>query len=392
MKEAAPAGSASKLRHRTLVLAIALSAALTMLALQGPIADAQTRTSQLDRALAEIVDAEGGPPGVAVMIKRPGKTEFLSRGVSNLASERGFTPGLHSRIASMAKAFNGAVLLSLVDEGALELDDTIGEWLPGVWPKADQVTIAQLLDHTSGLPEYIDKPAFIELLMTDPSAYRTPIELMSYVNTLDPEFDPGSEYHYSDSDNIMAALIAEAASGDSYQRLLRRLVFKPLGLKRTSLPETMPMPRPYVHGYAVIPGGFEDESEVINPALAWASGGMVSTARDIGRFFRGYVGGKLLDGKGRRGHRNFVPGKSSPPGPGRNEATAGLFRYTTRCGKVFGHTGSFPGYRQFAASSKDGKRSVVFTVNSQIVPNMGPPKVNSMIRQAQAKAVCRALR
>jgi len=84
--------------------------------------------------------------------------------------------------------------------------------------------------------------------------------------------------------------------------------------------------------------------------------------------------------------------RSSPPGPGRNDATLGLFRYRTRCGTVYGHTGSYPGYRLFAASSGNGRRSVVFSVNSQIVPGQGSPRVSGMIRRAQADAVCLALR
>jgi D-alanyl-D-alanine carboxypeptidase len=87
----------------------------------------------------------------------------------------------------------------------------------------------------------------------------------------------------------------------------------------------------------------------------------------------------------------FRPGSSSPPGPGRNAAGLGLFRYRTRCGTVYGHTGSFPGYRLFAASSANGRRSVVFSVNAQIVPGEGSPAVSNAIHRAQLIAVCRAL-
>jgi D-alanyl-D-alanine carboxypeptidase len=87
----------------------------------------------------------------------------------------------------------------------------------------------------------------------------------------------------------------------------------------------------------------------------------------------------------------FRPGSSSPPGPGREAAGLGLFRYRTRCGTVYGDTGSFPGYRLFAASSANGRHSVVFSVNAQIVPGEGSPAVSNAIRRAQLIAVCRAL-
>ena len=81
------------------------------------------------------------------------------------------------------------------------------------------------------------------------------------------DFPPGSQYHYSDTDNIVAALMIEAATGVSYERELSALVLDPLALRDTSMPEGYRMPTPYVHGY----GGKDDDSELFNPTLAWAS-------------------------------------------------------------------------------------------------------------------------
>ena len=207
-------------------------------------------------------------------------------------------------------------------------------------------------------------------------------------------FRPGSRYEYSDTDNVVAGLMAEAVTGQSYEQLLARYVYRRLALVHTSLPRTVRMPLPYLHGYEIEPGKpAEDVSRLINPAGAWASGGIVSTAPEVGRFFRAYVGGRLFDAATRRRQLRFRPGSSSPPGPGVNSAGLGVFRYRTRCGTVYGHTGSFPGYRLFAAASADGRRSVVFTVNAQIVPpSRGPePAVSALIRRAQELAVCHAL-
>jgi len=104
------------------------------------------------------------------------------------------------------------------------------------------------------------------------------------------------------------------------------------------------------------------------------------------------VSGRLFDAAARQAQLVFRPGSSSPPGPGRNDAGLGVFRYTTRCGAVYGHTGSFPGYRLFAASNAEGTRSVVFVANAQIVPGSGSRAVSDAIRAAQETAVCRALR
>ncbi len=260
-------------------------------------------------------------------------------------------------------------------------------------PKAEKVTISQALQHTGGLPDYIRDDDFIKVLTKDPAQYLTPRELLAFVENKKLEFKPGSDYGYSDTDNVVVGLIAEKASGKSYEQLLGKYVYRPAGLHRTSSPKTVKMPTPYVHGYDLPKGAKPDDvSELINPALAWASGGIVSTARDVNKFFRAYVGGDLFSRRIAKSQNDFVVGSSSPPGPGRNQATLALFRYKTRCGTVYGHTGSYPGYRLFAAATANGTRSIVFTVNSQIVPGQGDQEVSDLIRHAQEDAVCHLLR
>jgi D-alanyl-D-alanine carboxypeptidase len=110
--------------------------------------------------------------------------------------------------------------------------------------------------------------------------------------------------------------MAEAVTGRRYERLLAREIYRPLGLAETSLPRTVRMPRPYLHGYDVAPNqGAEDVSELINPAGAWASGGIVSMPLEVARFFRAYVAGRFFGAAIRRQQLRFRPGNSSPPGP-----------------------------------------------------------------------------
>lgn len=376
-----------------LVLATAASFCSVAVAAPGDDATPPSTGPALRAALDEVIEAPLGPPGLSVLIERRGETQVLRRGTADVTTGKAPGARMHMRIASMAKAFNGAVALSLVSEGKLGLDDTIGERLPGVLPLAENVTLRQALQHTAGLPDYIRDDDFIDVLIADPAQYLTPLELLSFVADKELRHKPGTKYEYSDTDNVVVGLMAEAATGLTYNQLLARYVYRPAKLERTSLPDTIAMPAPFLRGYEVV----EDEppvdvSETINPALAWASGGIVSTPVDVGRFFRAYVGGDLFRGKARRAQNDFVIGSSQPPGPGRNRATLGLFRYVTRCGTVYGHTGSFPGYRLFAAATANGKRSVAFSVNSQIVAGQGSQEVSDLIRLAQEDAVCHALR
>ena len=300
------------------------------------------------------------------------------------------------RIASAAKAFSGAVALSLVSQGELSLDDTIGERLPELsedWHKDwHEVTLRQLLNHTSGIPDFSLDPAFQKALFASLTKAPPPEELLSFVEDEPLSFEPGSEYRYSNSDNIIVALMVEEATGKSYEQQLRKLVYKPLGLKNTSLPAGAQLPEPFIHGYDTSEQPPEDVSKLVAAGWAWASGGIVSTPADLNTFIRAYVGGRLFDSKTRAQQRRVIEGGSSePPGPGENSAGLALFRYETKCGTVWGHTGNTPGYTQFMAASGNGRRSVTVSVNSQHTPEVGEPAVFEALRRAEELAVCAAL-
>jgi D-alanyl-D-alanine carboxypeptidase len=121
---------------------------------------------------------------------------------------------------------------------------------------------------------------------------------------------------------------------------------------------------------------------------------MLSSPLDLNRFVRAYVGGRLFSAPVQDAQRQWVPGASGPPGPGTNDAGLALFRYRTRCGTVYGHTGNFPGYTAFIAASADGRRSAVVLVNTQLSPQVPPPGETAFraLRRAEGLAVCAALR
>jgi D-alanyl-D-alanine carboxypeptidase len=108
-------------------------------------------------------------------------------------------------------------------------------------------------------------------------------------------------------------------------------------------------------------------------------------------FVRGYASGATTNEATRDAQREFVRGgKSEPPGPGRNSAGLAIFRYRTRCGTVYGHTGNTPGYTHFIAATPDGQRSTSVAVNAQITPNSNPKRFPEL-RKVFELAVCAAL-
>jgi D-alanyl-D-alanine carboxypeptidase len=253
------------------------------------------------------------------------------------------------------------------------------------------VTVREMLDHTSGLPDYTRSDGFAEQAMNHPRDFVTPAGIIDWVRADPLRFPPGSRYEYSNTDNIVVGLIAEAVTGRSYGDLLARLVFRPARLHDTSFPtRRITLPRPFLHGYVNAPGErAEDVTTALSPSGAWASGAVVSTPADLNAFIRAYLGRRFFGAAQQRRQMRFVPdGASSPPGPGRNAAGLAVFRYRTRCGTVYGHTGNFPGYVQFAAATRDGRRAVTTSLN---IP---APKgrLLARLRSVQTRAVCTLLR
>jgi D-alanyl-D-alanine carboxypeptidase len=368
------------------VLVLLTIVSLVVLAFGSAAASAKTNDAEVLKGLEGLVASPGGPPGAIATLYRGGKLTTLTTGRSNFA-EKG-TPRAtdHMRIASVAKAFSGAVALHLVGEGKLSLDSTIAgvtPTLPSAW---GGVTLAQLLSHTSGVPDYTTSKAFAKQAETDPKGYVSPAKVISWVAKDPLVFKPGSKYEYSNTDNIAVGLMVEAVTNGSYSNALQQIVFGPTGLTQTTLATKVRMPRPFIRGYVVEPEKEPiDVSEFLNPSGAWASGAIVSTPKDLNAFIRADLGLKYFGRTEQTAQMHWWPGgESSPPGPGKNSAGLALFRYQTRCGTVYGHTGNFPGYVQFAAATADGSRGLTTTLN--IPAPTG--KLLAQLRRVQTAAVC----
>ena len=357
--------------------------------------DEPDREAELDQALKELVAMPEGPPGTIVVVQRGSDRSVHVAGVAELGSDT--APGIddHMRVASVAKAFGGAAALALVDDGVMTLDDTIGQRLPDLPAAWHEVTLRQMRDHTSGLPDSTTSDAFAPALTTSPGT-APPAGLLAWVEDEPLVFPPGSKYAYSNSDNVTVGLMIEAVTGKGYADVLAEQVFGPLGFDETSLPDGTEMPDPLFHGYAFDDHGQpEDLSTVFSADHAWASSGIVSTPADLNDFIRGYVGRELFGDEVRAAQQDlFIPaGGSEPSGPGANSASMALSRYDSDCGTMFGHTGNFFGHTQFAAASPDGERSATASISlqrTQHSEDQAGSVFTALVRVEQA-AVCYAL-
>jgi D-alanyl-D-alanine carboxypeptidase len=317
------------------------------------------------RGLLDQIVAAGAPGGAALVKDEYGVRQAAS-GLADLRTRRPMRPGLNYRAASVTKSFVATVMLQLVAEGRLSLSDTVEHWLPGILPYGDQVTIRQLLNHTSGVPEYLLVP-LLELYASKQGQFRswTPRELVALVADQPPLFPPGTTYSYSNTNYVLAGLIVEAATGNKLGHELTGRIIRPLRLRDTFFPVNRPdIPGRNARGYSlplgdqgpVLDGPLLDFT-VYNPSLAWAAGNLVSDLGDLARFFRALLGGRLLSPALLAEMTTTVPiGQGAGYG-------LGLLVLDTPCGRLIGHDGGIPGFITIVLSTQDGRRQFGVMVN-----------------------------
>ncbi|WP_254878730.1 serine hydrolase [Streptomyces sp. NA04227] len=327
------------------------------------------------RALAERVVAAPNPNPGALLLARDGSHH--SHGTAGVADRAAGTPmrrDLKFRAGSVTKTFTATVVLQLVAEHRLRLDDTVqrllpDQVLPGNALSGPPVTVRQLLNHTSGLYDYIDGllPHFRTL-----DQY-WPREQLIGIGLAEPRYfpEPGTRFRYSNTNYLLLDLIVERLTDRDLRTNLERRIFAPLGLRDTSYPlAKTTIDGAHVHGYADVtpllpdaPGATRYDVTGFSPSEAGASGALVTTADDLARFYRALLRGRLLPAH--LLHRmltDTVPttGAAAPPAVGYG---LGMYVYATDCGLAYGHGGSAPGYLTYVLNSRDGREQLVAHTN-----------------------------
>ncbi|HEU5099775.1 MAG TPA: serine hydrolase domain-containing protein [Roseiflexaceae bacterium] len=294
----------------------------------------------LEQLLEQTV-VSGRIPGAALAVSIPGQGTWAgARGLADRDGGLALAPDTIFSIASISKLFVATVALQLVQEGWLSLDQTVERWLPGMIAHGDRIAVRHLMNHTSGLPDYLDE-SFAEAALADRGRVWAPHELVASALERRSATAVG-RWRYSNTNYVLLGMIVEQVTHNSLARELHQRIIDPLGLSHTFVAPDDPLPAQIMHGYE----GRRDETMGREMSFAWGAGSILSSVEDLARFAGALFGGVLLRPETLATMRTFVGTRGwDPP-----DLTYGLgvMRMLLRAAQpmvALGHTGALIGYR-----------------------------------------------
>ncbi|MCH0564625.1 MULTISPECIES: serine hydrolase [unclassified Streptomyces] len=329
------------------------------------------------RATQRALDAAvaAGVPGVTAQARDAHGVWSSASGVGNLSTGAPRRTNERFRVGSITNTFVATVLLQMEAEKRLSLDDSVERHLPGLvrgnGNDGREITVRQLLNHTSGLFDYLADEQYVATYMVGEGYLRhrydtlTPGQRVQVALSHRPLFKPGARHWFSHTNDILAALIVEEIGGRSYEDEIRDRILRPLRLKATSNPgDSVRLPRPSGRGYAKLfpsaPDRIDDVTE-LNASQSWGDGDIISSTRDLNRFYRALMRGKLLPPRQLKAMKTTV---DNPDFPGSSYGL-GIERFTTSCGTPFWyHDGGMVGWLTLAATTEDGSHQITLNYNS----------------------------
>jgi D-alanyl-D-alanine carboxypeptidase len=274
-------------------------------------------------------------------------------------------PSGYFRIGSVTKTFVATVILQLVDEGKVSLDAPIEQYLPGLVPNGQNITVRHLLNHRSGIYDYAHDAGFSTNRWRGAERFQhfEPQELLAVAFRHQPYFGPDQGWHYSNTNYVIAGLLIERLTAHSYGAEITTRILQPLRLTHTSVPgDRTGVPRPHAPGYAEVDGRLVDATRM-NPSLDWAAGEMISTARDVNTFFDALLGGRLLSAETLTEMRGYRKATTL------FDYGLGLQRFHLPCGRtVEGHSGQLLGYTSYSLHGT----TIHTTLSYNPLPNTDP--------------------
>ncbi|MFH7596859.1 serine hydrolase domain-containing protein [Streptomyces racemochromogenes] len=338
------------------------------------------------RAIEAAVAA--GVPGVAAEARDDSGVWKSAAGVADRTTGAARTKNDRFRVGGITNTFVATVLLQMEAEGRIGLDDPVDRHLPGLVAgngnDGRAITVRQLLNHTSGLFDFLADPEYAGTYLTGDGFLRhrydtlTPEQRVKVALSHEPPFRPGVRHWYSNTNDVLAAMVLERVAGRPYEDEVRRRIIEPLELRATSLPGTgtrLPQPsgRAYSRLFADRPERIDDVTET-NGSQSWGNGDIISSTADLNRFYGALMRGKLLPPRQLAEMKTTV---DNPDWPGASYGL-GIERLTLGCGTVLWyHDGGAVGWISLAAFTEDARHQLTFNYNANWGAETILPLVNA---------------
>jgi len=360
------------------------------------VAHGQTSTAALKTELQKKLDEwhkAGSFPGATLgVVLANGESFGLAVGLSDRETKTPMRPTDRMLAGSVGKTFAAATALQLIKEGKINLDDKIEKYLGREqWfsrlPNAKDITVRQLMNHTSGLVRYEFKDQFTKDLTANPEKVWKPAELVAYLLDEKPPFEAGKSWDYSDTNYIVLGMIIEKVTGRKFYDEANRRLIRPLKLTDT-IPQDGRGLKGVVQGYAGPnnPFGGTDAMIVngkfaINPQFEWTGGGYASTAHDLARWAKMIYEGKAFS-------PDLLPQvlEGVPAAMLGRETRYGLGAIIrkTQAGTSYGHSGFFPGYMTDMMYFPEHRVAVAVQVNTSVGRSLGKPLSRVLVEVMEA--------
>lgn len=324
----------------------------------------------VDRTVGRIMDA-GKVPGILISISGPGKKFVAAYGVADTKTGRPLSPDDHFRVGSVTKTFVATAILQLVEEHKVSLDAPLDTYVAGV-PGGDRITVRQLLQMRSGLPDYLTDQ-LMRTWQDEPttSAWKH-TEIVPFLQRVPANFAPGERFEYSNSNYVLLGMVVESVTHQTAEQVIGALIRK-AGLKQTSIPSpptNTELPVPFVRGYDYETGA---DVTALNPDVGWTAGNMTSTVGDLTQWSKELAEGALLNGDL---HEQQLAVQPLDPA---NAEAAGYGLGIIQVGDWLGHGGSIVGYGNNAYFSPKARTSIVVMVNALRIDGPSASKPNELL-------------
>ncbi|QQC19985.1 serine hydrolase domain-containing protein [Actinomyces naeslundii] len=340
------------------VLAVPVAAAIALGAAGGAASAAPSKgEAESLKARAQGLVEAGYPAALAAVSDSKGESAGVAVGKGSL--ETGQAPPMDGevRVGSNTKTFVAVVVMQLVQEGKVGLDEPIETYLPGLIKgegiDASRITVRQLLQHTSGLPEYADtyRSSNAEVI-ENMQHYVPPRDLLDTALGKPAQFEPGAQWKYTNTNYVVLGMLVERVSQRPVGEQIDQRIVKKLGLSHTYFPAPGEEKIRGTHpqGYHLSAEGKLEDITEMDPALGWAAGAMVSTPSELNTFFQAVFDGRLLTQSSIDEMKKGVDTDKAGVVYG-----LGLIGRSLSCGgTAWGHGGDIAGYHTRGGVGPDG--------------------------------------